>query len=525
MTSVAGVTRVSGVLALILGLALSLVTLPFPGRTAAWAAENYPVPPSGVFRMSGLGYGHGIGMSQFGAQGMGLLGKSYRQIMHFYFPGASFTRAPNEPIRVLVSGVTHYAKASSYVEVQQRAHLQVSAGGASVTLPDQVAGAAVSSYRVLNRDGQLRVVAHGGGKSRTVVGHITGAARFQTTSSQLKSRVTITSASGARQTYRGFFDVKREGSGVIPVSNVLLEDYLRSVVAHEVPSSWTDAALRAQAVAARSYVLVARATARASGRAYDICDTSSCQAYGPISMESGPETAAVKATKSQYLSSGGQPALTMFSSANGGYTVAGGRRYLVARPDPYDGVVQGEANWGHSWTDRVRASTLESAWPQIGKLQSLKVLTRDGNGQWGGRVLSVAMVGSKQTVSVSGDTFRWSAGLKSTWWSVTNVTATSKAAPRNVHVAPRDQGLHVRWKAPNSDQRVRAYQVLVGPGDHSYRVGGAKHALRVRGLTNGREYHARVRAIYKHGSSPAAASPQPHCPTRTSKSRAASTSA
>jgi stage II sporulation protein D len=499
VTPVTGVTRVVSVITLVLGLAVALVGLPVPGQASAWASENYPVPKSGVFRLSGLGYGHGIGMSQFGAQGMGLLGKSYRQIMHFYFPGTTFAHASNKPVRVLVSGLTHYSNGRGYVEVQPRRHLQLVSGDTSVQLPKTVDGSSVSSFRVVNHGGLLRVIADTAGKSHTVAGHLTGTARFLTTGTRATSRVSLTSTSGSKETFRGFFDVKRSGSGVIPVSSVLLEDYLRSVVAHEVPSSWTAAALRAQAVAARSYVLVARSTARAAGRAYDICDTSSCQAYGPVSMESDPETAAVEATAGQYLESGGQPALTMFSSANGGYTVAAGRSYLIAQPDPYDGVVQGAANWGHSWTANVRATTLESAWPQIGTLQSIKVLSRDGNGQWGGRVLSVAVVGSQQTVSVSGDDFRWAAGLKSSWWSITNVTPTSKAAPRDVHSKPQDQGLRMRWKPPNTKLRVRGYEVMVAPGGHSYRVKAAQHKLSIHGLTNGREYHARVRAIYKHG--------------------------
>jgi hypothetical protein len=110
----------------------------------------------------------------------------------------------------------------------------------------------------------------------------------------------------------------------------------------------------------------------------------------------------------------------MFSSANGGYSVAGGRGYLVAKHDPYDGVVKGDANWGHSWHTAVSARSVEQAWPQVGNVKAVKVLNRDGNGKWGGRVLSVAIVGSKATARVSADSFRWGVGLKSTWWSVTN---------------------------------------------------------------------------------------------------------
>ena len=55
MTQVTPVTRVVSVLLLALGLALGLVTLPMPGQPVAIAAEGYPVPASGVFRLDGLG--------------------------------------------------------------------------------------------------------------------------------------------------------------------------------------------------------------------------------------------------------------------------------------------------------------------------------------------------------------------------------------------------------------------------------------------------------------------------------------
>ena len=106
------------------------------------------------------------------------------------------------------------------------------------------------------------------------------------------------------------------------------------MVSSEVPSSWTDAALRAQAVAARSYALLAQENARAANRAYDICDTTYCQVYSPVSGETVAEVAAVKATAGTYLRSAGQPVFAMFSSANGGYSVSGSRPYLVGQARP-----------------------------------------------------------------------------------------------------------------------------------------------------------------------------------------------
>jgi len=219
--------------------------------------------------------------------------------------------------------------------------------------------------------------------------------------------------------YRGFVTVRRAGGGLQVLNDVMLEHYLRAVVSAEVPGGWTSAAYRAQAVAARSYALLSQRTARSSGRNYDICDTTWCQAYGGTKGESHEEARAVRDTAGQYLERGGAPAFTQFSSSNGGYSVAGGQDYLVARRDPYDGVVKGAANWGHAWSTTLDADRIESAWSQIGRLRALRVVDRDGHGRFGGRVQVLALLGSAGKVRVSGDTFRSVMGLKSTWWTVT----------------------------------------------------------------------------------------------------------
>lgn len=479
------------------GLAVPALTSP---AAAAFSAEVYQVPKSRKFVLAGLGYGHGIGMSQFGAEGMGRLGKTYQQIVKFYYPGTTFASAPEgRAIKVSLSGVVRQDFNRAVVLVEPRSGLHVMSGGTKLALPSRVNGGPATGYRVLRAKSGLQVRAYRGTKSVRVASALTGTVRFATAPHQKNSRITLTAASGSKRSYRGFLDVRRAGSGLLAMSNVLLEHYLRSVVSSEVPSSWTKAALRAQAVAARSYALLAQRNATAVHRVYDICDTSSCQAYGTLRTETPPEVAAVKATAGRYLKQGGEPAFTMYSSANGGYSVAGSRPYLVAQPDPYDGVVGGAANWGHSWDKTVTAGTIENAWPQIGHLKTLKVTGRDGNGQWGGRVTSVVLVGSQGKVSVSADSFRWGVGLKSAWWTITNVSSNAKAAPRKVRSNALDRGVRVRWAPPNTDKQVRGYRVTVSPGDRTVLVARDERGARITGLTNGRQYRARVRAIYGGG--------------------------
>ena len=493
------------VVAALVGGLLSLIPTP---AQAGGTAEAYSRPSSGVFQLDGLGYGHGIGMSQFGAEGMGRLGKGYREIVKFYYPGTRLADvSAKRQIKVGLSGIVRSTPQGSGVVVPARSGLFLTHKGNRVSLPAKVGGSSVSEFRVVRGSSGLAVWAVSSAKASKVAGGLGGSVSWRTSSSVGTSKVGVGASSGNNRTYRGFVDVVASSSSVFVVNRLLLEDYLRSVVSSEVPSSWTAAALRAQAVAARSYALLAQVNARAADRSYDICDTTSCQVYSPISAESSAEVAAVRATAHQYLRDAGQPVFAMFSSANGGYSVAGSRPYLVAKEDPYDGVVTGSANWGHSWSTSVSASRIEAAWPQIGTLKTLKVLGRDGNGAWGGRVLSVGLVGSKSTVSVSADSFRWATGLKSTWWTVTNADSTGLDPARKVRVEKGDRSAVVRWGAPGTDRRVKAYRVTVSSTDQTHRVGADTRRLRIKGLTNGKQYRAKVAPVYRSGHGPYTATP------------------
>ncbi len=389
-------------------------------QASAPAKEHYPVPKSGVFTLAGRGFGHGIGMSQFGAEGMGRLGKGYRQILRFYYPGTTLRTGPTDrTIVVELSAADRVAGGRPTVVLRAVDGLRLATTSGTLTPPAQVGGAVVRTVQVTSVGHRLTVRASSAAGKTTLAAHLRGTVRAHTGAVRTRSAVGVVAGRGDTTRYRGFVTVRRAGGGLQVLNDVLLEDYLRAVVSAEVPGGWTMAAYRAQAVAARSYALLSQRTARSSGRAYDICDTTWCQAYGGTRWETSEEAQAVRDTAGQYLESGGAPAFTQFSSSNGGYSVAGTQDYLVARPDPYDGVVKGAANWGHSWSTTVSASRIESAWSQIGSLRTLRVVERDGHGRFGGRVQVVALVGSAGKVRVSGDTFRSVLGLKSTWWTVT----------------------------------------------------------------------------------------------------------
>ncbi len=139
-----------------------------------------------------------------------------------------------------------------------------------------------------------------------------------------------------------------------------LESYLKGVVPREVPAAWTPHAVRAQAVAARTYAAFERAQPLAEH--YQICDTTQCQVYGGFTDEHPASNKAVQATKKRVLLAAGEPAFTQFSASNGGWTSAGAFDYLPAQEDPFDTAYQG-------WTDTVTAREVEQALPAIGTFQ------------------------------------------------------------------------------------------------------------------------------------------------------------
>jgi stage II sporulation protein D len=230
-----------------------------------------------------------------------------------------------------------------------------------------------------------------------------------------KKPITLWTPSGAR-TYRGTLRAASPspGSTSRDTVNVLSMDrYVMGVVPYEMPASWNPAAVRAQAVAARTYATWSRNQNR--HRYYQICDTTACQVYGGASGEDARSNQAVRDTRRQILTYDGRPAFTQFSSSSGGWTSAGSVPYLTAKADPYDGW---SGNPVHDWSLTIDAGQFERSYPSLGTLRRIRVVSRDGNGDWEGRVNSVVLDGTRGDVTISGDEFRWAFGLRSNWFTI-----------------------------------------------------------------------------------------------------------
>ena len=174
----------------------------------------------------------------------------------------------------------------------------------------------------------------------------------------------------------------------------------------------------AQAVAARSYVM---SDLGGYGGYADTCDLD-CQSYPGITNEDPLATQAVMPTKSVVVfMPTGAVATTQYSSSTGGWTVAS---TFAAVPDAGDAVcVPSACNPHHTWNASVPVSAVESAFPSIGTLESLQVTRRDGNGDFGGRVLEMTLVGSSASVNMTGSDFATdfaSYGVQSYWFEATS---------------------------------------------------------------------------------------------------------
>ncbi|WP_106849001.1 SpoIID/LytB domain-containing protein [Blastococcus sp. Marseille-P5729] len=404
---------------LLLVLLIAFGTLTLAPRPAL-AAETY-YPSNGAFQLSGHGYGHGRGMSQWGAYGAATQGLSAAQILAFYYPGTALTSQPNWDIKVRLSTAQ-----SGQATVDPVAGMSLVWSGGTLALPSTApSGRPVTSWRLRNIGGSL-VLDHSdsGSSSWQQYSYVPGGwGLFHSPT----GRVRLIGADSGRTEYRGLVGAHTTGGTIQAYNAVLMEDYLRSVVPSEMPPSWSKAALQSQAVAARTYASRERHTA--TGPTHT-CDTVQCQVYNGVakytasgtlraSYEAASTDQAITATSGRVVITGGaySYAFTQFSSSNGGYTVAGSAPYLIAKPDPYDGVMPSSAN---SWTATLSVAQIHAAYPQVGTPTALVVLKRDGNGEWGGRIETLRIVGTAGSVDVTGAAFRTALGMRSTWWTITS---------------------------------------------------------------------------------------------------------
>lgn len=336
-----------------------------------------PATADASWKVKGHGFGHGVGLSQYGAYGLAKQGRNYRQIVGHYFAHTELDHAGGK-VRVLL-------------------------GSGQGTVGFSGAGKACGK-----RLGERRSYSFGV-ESGSVVLRGSGADRVADCGQEGKASTGI--AIDGFGDYRGSLVARATGGNILVINSLGVETYVRGVVANESPSSWPAAALEAQAVVARSYGL---ATDR-EGPFDQYADTRS-QVYGGKDSETKQTNRAVAATAKQVVTYQGQIAITYYFSTSGGQTensefgFSGGNPvpYLKSVDDPFD-----DASPVHNWTESFSDEAIESKLGGLfsGHLKKIEVL-QTGKSP---RIVSARVVGSSGSSTVTGDTLRARLGLMSTW--------------------------------------------------------------------------------------------------------------
>jgi stage II sporulation protein D len=385
---------------------------------SALAADPTPVGTTVTFH--GRGYGHGVGMSQHGARGRALGGATSTEILAHYYQGATLgSIAVDTMIRVRVLHDFKATATKPLVLYGRRGQWRFDGSGTLYPRDSRIevrpmvtetaSGTSVAwRVKVTGPDGTI--LRSGSIKSFRLRG-LTTTAVFQ-----------VASRTSTYDQYRGVLRIGLKSTQPIAsaTNELTMQRYLRGVVPAEMPSTWPTEALKAQAIAARSY---AARRLRPGVSYFDVDDDSSSQVYLGVLGEKATTTAAINETAGVVLKSGSTIANTLFHSAGGGATehnenvfvtatgakVAGPVSYLRGssdrRPDgtPYDSGSP-YATWKTLTYTRTQLSTWfgRDSRTKVGTITALDLRNRGVSG----RLISVTLIGSLGTKNVSGSVFR-----------------------------------------------------------------------------------------------------------------------
>jgi len=362
----------------------------------------------------GGGFGHGIGMSQYGMLGFAQHGKDHAFILNHYYTGtrlAGLTR-PRQ-VRVLLQSAA-----------------RISFSGAAGVAGGQRLDPATTYRATRGLSGRITL--------RSASGDLVGTfrSRLTVTGSPAAIRLLGRSAnatSGGR--YRGDVQIRASSlGGLNAINRADLEDYVRGVVAGESPASWPAEALRAQAVAARTYAI----TTSKGGAGYDQYADTRSQVYDGIAGERASTNAAVAATRGEVVTYRGRPVVTYYFSSSGGRTENIENAFVGARPrpwlksvdDPYDTVSP-----HHTWVLRLSLAEAQRRLGGLvrGRLRRIRVLGRGRSP----RVVRAQVIGSRGRRRTTGPVLQARLGLLATWARFTVITRSGSRGDGNEPSAPK----------------------------------------------------------------------------------------
>ena len=399
------------VLACALALALAVVPLSLS------RADTLPLQSGQSIRIEGQGWGHGVGMSQWGARGRAMAGQTADQIVRAYYSGIDITDSPTDQTHIRVLIDRNYQPPSIDGSTPSSNGL----AGDIVGIGGQWAIAGVTG--AMSPGARLRLLDHPGQHRITVRlinaagGHILDfdlPGQIEVVPLEPHTRLlvhykytdeVVGSPGQYYDVYRGSIRVYHDSQGLVDTVNVVtIEDYLLGVIPAEMPYHWPAEALKAQSMAARSYALV---SLDPGNPVLDVFDTTQDQVYLGVNHEKPETSAAVQATARRVLTHAGHPIIAYFFSASNGRTESN-EHVFGGQPVPYlRSVVDIDPN-GRPWdadsplstwsTPEFPASLLQGLYQEsIGTLESLDFSNRSPTG----RVIIVGLNGQRgrQTIS------------------------------------------------------------------------------------------------------------------------------
>jgi stage II sporulation protein D len=350
----------------------------------AGLATFAPAANAGVdWVVHGRGFGHGVGMSAYGAYGYALHGKSHEFILSHYFTGTTIgTLSGPRVVRVL---------------------LDVSSEDVGFSAATSACGEALDPARSYeaHRTGDAVVLRSSDGKRLASCGGKLRAAG--------EGRVEI----AGQGTYRGALETvpTESASGSLNVVNALAVDqYVKGVIPNESPPSWPLEELKAQAIASRSFAL----TGGVDGNGFDLYADTRSQVYEGLESEYARTNAMANATRGQVVEYQGKIAETLFSACSGGHTesivnVFGSSiPYLVGVPDPFDSYCP-----LHTWTLKFSGPEISAKLGAYleGRLKQVVIVKRGVTP----RIIEAKLVGTGGVTTVSGEQLEVALGGYDTW--------------------------------------------------------------------------------------------------------------
>ena len=444
---------------------LVLATASLVSLAALAGAGGGSASADATFTFYGAGWGHGIGLSQYGAYGLATQGWSATSILAQYYAGTAVNTI-SSPTSLRV-GLLQWQSGIQLMGTNGPIGLKL--GSASSHAIGTIPQGQTWMVRARSTDGKFLITKSDGS---FLGGHAWGGPSTPLIALYVYAHTIVYVPDTGHRYNVGQFEFNSyKPCGTCDYHTRLIvivgtNSYVYGIA--EVPSSWPDAALRAQAIAARTYG-VFRADTSGQHRAGCNCavySSSADQVYSGYDKLAGADGARWKAaadeTAGEVVTYAGNPIAAFYSSSSGGHTESnadewGGTQlpYLQARCDPGDYT---PANPNRTWSVQLSGTTVGSkvssyTGATIGAVTSITVNSRSGSG----RIGSVTVHGSQSSATLTGIGFQSALGLRSSLvWVNANklITGAIRAYYDHLRCAP---GVPTSTQGSSASGRKQAF--------------------------------------------------------------------